>query len=398
MTDRIYYNDAYQTDFDARVTHVTTQDGRTVVSLDRTAFYPTSGGQPHDTGRLGQSLVRDVFETPDGDIGHVVDGELAVGSRVRGGIDWRRRFDHMQQHTGQHVLSAAFVHGLRAPTVSFHLGQETSTIDLEGQVSRDEARDAEDEANRVVWENRPVVVRFADATEVAGLPLRKVSSRTGELRLIDVSEFDLSACGGTHVGHTGAIGLIALTGVERYKRGTRVEFACGGRALRALRVFHDSATESVRLLSVLPPDLPDAIRRLQADNKTLARTSKTLHEKLAAAEADDLVRRAADVSGCRLVVEIVDDHDAAGLKALGRDVARRPSHGAVLVSSARPVTVVAAFAEDTALDAGVVIRRLIERFGGRGGGKPGLAQAGGLDVEAAVVTATARELIDRDLG
>lgn len=398
MTDRIYYTDAYLTEFDARVTRREVQGDRTVIFLDRTAFYPTSGGQPHDTGRLGSSTVREVFEAPGGDIAHVVDREFERGDTVRGIVDWGRRFDHMQQHTGQHILSAAFVHALNAQTISFHLGQDASTIDLDRSVSTDDARQAEDAANRVVWENRLVTVRFAEAAEVGELPLRKMSSRTGEVRLVDVRECDLSACGGTHVGSTGAVGVVALTGSERYKGGTRVEFVCGGRALRAMRALHDAVSASVRVLSVLPSDLPAAIERLQGDNKALSRAAKTVRGELAHFIAADLAGRAVGVGGCRLVVEVVGDQDAAGLKALGQGVAGRTRHVAVLVSSTSPVTVVVAVAEDTPLDAGSLVRRLAERFGGRGGGKPGLAQAGGLGGEAVVVAEAARALVEQDLG
>ena len=213
VTERIYYTDPYATEFEATVVNVEPIPGdrRHAVVLDRTAFYPTSGGQPFDTGTLGAGRVVEVVDEDDGRIVHLVEGEIQPGA-VRGRIDWSRRFEHMQQHTGQHVLSAAFDRLLKVRTVSFHLGTASSTIDLAREVTVGEIARVEQEANRIVWENRAVTIRFADAGEAAAMPLRKESKREGVLRLVEVEEFDVSACGGTHVARTGAIGIIAVAG------------------------------------------------------------------------------------------------------------------------------------------------------------------------------------------
>src|SRR5690349_18633469 len=271
MTDRLYYADPYLREFDATIERIASRDGRTVVTLDRTAFYPTSGGQPFDTGTLGPFRVVDVVDEDDGTVAHVVEPRTEnqepqnqnqePGASLHGSIDWPRRFDHMQQHTGQHVLSAAFERLFRIRTVSFHLGAEVSTIDLAREASAAELAAAEAEANRVVWDDRPVAIRYASAEEAAQLPLRKEPKRGGTLRLIDVADFDLSACGGTHVSRTGAIGVIAVARWDRFKGGQRLEFVCGGRALRAYRSLRDSTAASVRLLSVLPDELPGSIER-----------------------------------------------------------------------------------------------------------------------------------------
>ncbi|HWW82419.1 MAG TPA: alanyl-tRNA editing protein, partial [Vicinamibacterales bacterium] len=196
MTERLYYSNPYLQAFDARIERVRSDDsGRLVVTLDRTAFYPTSGGQPFDIGTIERCRVVDVNDEDDGSVGHVVEGEwqLGPGQPVHGEIDWVRRFDHMQQHTGQHVLSAAIDRLCHVRTVSFHLGALVSTIDLARELTTTELSAAEAEANRVVWEDRPVTIRYASAEEAARLPLRKESVREGTLRLIDVQEFDLSA-------------------------------------------------------------------------------------------------------------------------------------------------------------------------------------------------------------
>jgi len=298
MTARIYYTDAYCRAFEARIVRVFEHEGRPAAVLDRTAFYPTSGGQPYDTGLLGGVPVVDVVDV-DGDVVHVLSAPLPEGEVVRGEIDWVRRFDHMQQHTGQHVLSAALVRVCQAPTVSFHLGSDTSTIDISGVVSPAGVEQAVDEANRIAWEDRKIAVRFASEDEAKTLSLRKAPARQGELRLIEVPEFDLSACGGTHVARTGAIGLIAVTATEKFKGDLRLTFVCGGRALRSLRQLRDAVAGSVRVLSVLPQELPVAVEKLQADGKGLRKTIAGLQAALAVHEADRLLAAPHDPRGRR---------------------------------------------------------------------------------------------------
>ena len=392
MTERIYYADPYAIQFDARVIAIEIVDGRRAAVLDRTAFYPTSGGQPFDTGTLGEARIVDVIDRDDHAILHVFEGDLAEGP-IAGRIDWARRFDHMQQHTGQHVLSAAFERCCRARTESFHLGAAAATIDLGREVTPAEIALAEAEANRVVWEDRPVAIRFADAEEAARLPLRKEPVRAGRLRLIEVEGFDLSACGGTHVARTGAIGIIAVSGWERFRGGTRVEFRCGGRALADYRALRDGVSAAQRLLSVGPGELPAAIERLQGENKDVKRRIKSLQEALAAHEAAALAERAMPAGSSRAVVEILDGWDAAGLKTIASAIAVRPGHAAILFTTTAPVSVAVARAPDVRLDAAAVLRQLTAKFGGKGGGRAELAQGGGLEGPVADIAAFARTLV-----
>ena len=397
-TERLYYTDSHLTAFDAEVVEAGMLDGRPWVVLDRTAFYPTSGGQPFDTGSLGPYRVVEVIDRDeDGAVVHVLSADnqppLPAGLAVRGVVDWQRRFDHMQQHTGQHVLSAAFVRVLEIPTVSFHLGAELATIDLAGSPDAADIARAESEANRVVWEDRPVLVRFVTGEEAARLPLRKAPVRGGTLRVVDVEGFDLSACGGTHVTRTGAVGLIAVRAWERYKGGTRVTFACGGRALAQFRVHRDAASAAARALSVNPAELPDAIERLLAELKDTRLRASRLGEALAGFEADALAREAAAVAGGQLVCRIVEGRDGQALKTLAQAVAGRPGHIAVLVGATRPALVVVARAADAPGDAAAVVKALVARFGGRGGGRPETAQAGGLDADPSEVCSAARSLL-----
>jgi len=283
VTERLYYSDSHLIEFEARVVDVTERvSGWTALVLNRTAFYPTGGGQPSDTGTLDGLRVVECIDDGDRGVLHVVQGVTpAVDAIVRGRVDWRRRLDHMQQHTGQHVLSAAFVRTIDVATVSFHLGAETSTIDLAREVTAAEIARGETEANRVVWEDRPVTVRFVSAEEAAQLPLRKTPVRTGSLRLVDIADFDLSACGGTHVARTGMIGVIAVSGWERFKGATRISFVCGGRALAAFRAQRDALANATRVVSVSSAELAPALERLQQDARAQGRALKRLQESLA---------------------------------------------------------------------------------------------------------------------
>jgi alanyl-tRNA synthetase len=399
MTDRLYYVDPYLREFDATVERIESRDGRTVVTLDRTAFYPTSGGQPFDTGTLGPFRVVDVVDEEDGSISHFVEPanpqspvpNPAGGALVHGAVDWPRRFDHMQQHTGQHVLSAAFERLFHIRTVSFHLGADVSTIDLAREASPAEIAAAENEANRIVWEDRAVSIRFASADEAATLPLRKEPARGGTLRLIDVDDFDLSACGGTHVSRTGGIGVIAVSRWDRFKGGQRLEFVCGGRALRAYHVLRDAVGAGVRLLSVLPEELPASIDKLQAELKEQKRAMSAQQAELARYRADEIAASAETVAAGQLVVRVLDA-DANALKAMATAIAGRPGFVVALVSSSLPTLAVIARSSGLNVSAQQILSGLTARFGGRGGGRPELAQGGGFTASADDIVSAVREM------
>jgi alanyl-tRNA synthetase len=392
MTERIYYTEPARRSFDAVVTAVVAHEGAPALVLDRTAFYPTSGGQPFDTGRLGATAVLDTID--DGErVLHVVHDPLRVGEPVRGEIDWTRRFDHMQQHTGQHVLSAAFDRVLDNRTMSFHMGGESSTIDLAREVAATDVERCVDEANRVAWEDRPVTIRFASPEEAARLPLRKEPVREGRLRLIEIADFDLSACGGTHVARTGEIGLIAVTAAEKFRGGTRLTFVCGARALRALRGYRDAVTGSVRSLSVLPHELPAAVERVHAESKQARKTIARLQTELAIHEAARLIAAAPMVDGARRVAYVADGWEAAGLKSIASAMTAQCGVAAALIGTSSPIAIVVARSPDVLLDANAVLQQLLDRFGGRGGGKPGLAQGAGLAGDPHQIAVVARELL-----
>jgi alanyl-tRNA synthetase len=431
MTDRLYYTDPYLRRFDATVCTIDERDGRIIAVLDRTAFYPTSGGQPFDIGTLGGHPVVDVYDRDDGEIVHVLgettrsaeasrsseterttrsaeasrSGEtertereasaerpLRVGDAVTGEIDWPRRFDHMQQHTGQHVLSAAFDRVFGVRTVSFHLGTDTSTIDLAREMTPAEIATAEDAANTIVWEDRPVSVSFSSREDATAMPLRKEPKREGTLRLIDVEGWDLSACGGTHVARSGAIGIIAVASWERFKGGQRLEFLCGGRALRRFRVSRDALDASGRLLSVLPAELAAAVERLQSELKDRKRDVAALQTELARFRAVELAAAAEPVAGIKLVARALDA-DAAGLKSLASAITAEPGFVVALLSSSSPSLAVVARSADVAASAQQILSALIAKFGGRGGGRPELAQGGGLNGSPDEILREVRQLL-----
>jgi alanyl-tRNA synthetase len=392
MTERLYYTDPYQREFDATLIDTVSHEGQTALVLDRTAFYPTSGGQPHDVGSFTDVSVLDVVDSEDGRILHIVD-RTPSSTALHGRIDWGRRFDHMQQHTGQHVLSAAFDRVLGARTESFHLGVESSTIDLGRELTAADIARAEDEANRIVWEDRPVTIRFAGPEEAASLKLRKEPKRGGTLRLIDIENFDLSACGGTHVSRTGSIGMIAVAAIEKFRGGSRVAFLCGGRALGGYRALREAVESGGRVLSVGAAELPAAIERLQAEAKDLRRHAKDLQVKLAAHEADSLAAAAVEAGGVMLVAVSLPGWDAAGLKTIASRIAERARHLVVLLGEPPPAPIVVARAPEVSQDAAELLRQLVARHGGKGGGRPELAQGGGITAPAATVLRSVRELI-----
>ena len=394
MTTRIYYTEPSRDAFDATVTSCDTRDGRVEATLDRTAFYPTSGGQPFDTGTLDGIRVLEVEDRDDDEVIHVLERPVAVGASVKGVIDWTRRFDHMQQHTGQHVLSAACDRLFGVRTESFHLGAAAATIDLARELAPKEIEAVEAEANRVVWEDRPVTIRFVSAEEAATMQLRKEPARTGALRLIDIADFDLSACGGTHVARTGAIGIIAISGWEKFRGGTRLEFLCGERALTRFREWRSVLTTVTRTLSVTPADLLPTIDRLQSDAKTTQRTLRSVQEQLAAHEGRALVARGEAQAGRVVIVEALEGWDAPGLKNLAAAAtAAEPTAVVALFSRTLPAVVVVARGTAISVDAGAVLKSLVATFGGKGGGKPELAQGGGLNAATEALLGEARNLL-----
>lgn len=371
MTHRLYYTDAALLEFSASVVDLA-DDGRRAY-LDATAFYPTSGGQPHDTGLLGGVRVVDVVDEGER-IAHVLDAPLALGTSatLSGRIDAERRRDHMQQHTGQHLLSAVFADVLGAETTSVHFGPDVSTLDLDIAIPPREALLAvEARANALVADALPVTIAFEDAATATGL--RKPSDRTGAIRIVSIAGVDRSACGGTHVGSTAGIGAILLRRVERVRQTARVEFVCGLRAVRRARADYDALAEIATGFSA-SVDQAAALVRAQSEQARAAHgRAERLERDLASAQAPALVAAATpDLRGARWVVQRTDGAVDA-LKPIAFAVAEQPA-GVFVALASDPTAVLVATAPDSGVDAGAALKAALAAVGGKGGGSPRLAQ------------------------
>jgi alanyl-tRNA synthetase len=381
MTDRLYYDDPYRTHFSARVVEPLSWEGQPAAILDRTAFYPTSGGQPHDTGLLNGIVVTDVVEREaDGAVIHVLGAPLEADTQaVEGEVDWKRRFDLMQQHSGQHILSAAFVERLAANTVAFHLADDYASIDLDRvPISAGELGEVEALANAIVFDDRPAVTRWVPDAEVPTLPLRKPLAHTGPVRIVEIPDFDCSACGGTHVRATGEVGLIKITRGERRGAETRVEFLCGGRALADYQAKNALVMDLAREFTVGHWELADAIHRLADDLKETRRELQRTRDALLDAEATALWHQATPLGPWRVVHAHLAGCTADDLKHLAQRLVAQPQTVALLAAGEAGQKGSFTFARSADLDLhmGTLMRKACEVIGGRGGGRPEFAQGG----------------------
>jgi alanyl-tRNA synthetase len=392
MTERLYYHDSHLTEFDARVTGVDGETGgRVAVTLDRTAFYPTGGGQPSDTGTLDDARVIECIDLEEAGVRHIIEGAApVVGARVAGRIDWPRRLDHLQQHTGQHILSQAFVRLFEAPTRAFRMLERACEIDVDLRDPSDERiEQAVELANEIIWEDRPVRVRQVSPQEAAALPLRKDSARAGDLRVIEIENFDLSPCGGTHAARTGEVGILAVRSWERARGLTRIEFLAGGRVHADYRRANHTARAVAALFSAGRDAAPELATRLVEENKTLLRRLRALEEIAARVEAEDLIQTAAITTAAgdthtRIVTHAFAERDAESLKRLALSIISRPGHVALLGArdaDGRSARLVFARAPDAPGDMNALMREACALLEGRGGGRPDLAQGGGTNVE-----------------
>jgi alanyl-tRNA synthetase len=407
-TERLYYRDSHLTEFDARVLSVSRvgEKGRAALTLDRTAFYPTGGGQPTDTGTLGSAHVVECIDEEARGLLHLVEGESVpeVGAIVHGKIDWPRRRDHMQQHTGQHILSQSFVELFGAQTRGFRMLTEASEIDLELQSPSDSLiEQAVERANEIIWGDRPIRIHQVTAEEAARMPLRRDSTRAGELRIIEIEGFDMSPCGGTHARRTGEIGLVAVRSWERAKGLTRITFVAGVRALSDYRRANRTARAVASMFSSARDEAPEAVARLLEENKQLLRRSRALEELAARAEARELIEEAGKISseedamraisaeeaartskgmissgGVRIVARVFESRDAEGLKRLASAIVEHPRTVALLGSRDKEdARLIFARSADAPGDMNALMRGACLTLEGRGGGRPDMAQGGG---------------------
>ena len=383
MTDRLYYSDSTLRSFSARVVERLETGGRAAVILDRTAFYPEGGGQPADRGQINQAQVVDVQAQDDAArrVVHVLS-EPVTEDDVTCAIDWTRRFDLMQQHTGQHILSQSFVRVLDAETVAFHLNDDPNegavTIDLNRTGLPPADMDAvEDLANQIVFENRPVTARFVGREELASIPLRKPPTLDAAIRIVEIADFDWSACGGTHVARTGEVGPIKIVRLERRGNETRVEFRCGQRALADYRRKNDVINRAAAGLSIGYWELDQATARLIAENKALFKQLEEAQERLLEFEAREWLSGLTEQGDHAVVARVLRDRDMHALRKLAKQVVSRPRTVALLGSGGEKPALVFARSSDLPFDMSRLVRDAAARLGGRGGGSPDFAQAGG---------------------
>jgi alanyl-tRNA synthetase len=380
-TERLYYADSHLIEFDARVVDITERvSGWTAVTLDRTAFYPTGGGQPSDTGALDGARV--VECTDEGDtVLHVIQGPTPkIGAMVKGRVDWPRRLDHIQQHSGQHILSQAFVTLFDAPTRSFRVMEQCCEIDVDLiNPTTERIERAVELANNVIWEDRPMTVREVMSEEAAHLPLRKDPAREGLLRLIEIEGFDLTPCGGTHASHTGEVGLIAVRSWERAKGLTRIEWVAGRRVLEDYRQANKTARNIAALFSTARDDAPKLAARMLEENKDLQHRVHALEEIASRAEAEQLIAEShVSPAGLRVIAKTFQDRDTESLKQLAQALIAQPNVVALLGSTDKDaVRLVFARSVEAHGDMNDLMRDACALIDGRGGGKPEMAQGGG---------------------
>jgi len=389
MTERLYYADSYLTQFEA--TLLGRDDSGRRLYLDQTAFYPTSGGQQFDLGSLqlpGAGAPLEIVDVVDeGErIAHVLaqpHGELAPGVRLIGNIDWARRFDHMQQHSGQHLLSAVFLELCGCGTLSVHFGEQSSTLDLDAAAFTPEQIQAvEQRANSLVFENRELSVALEDAQTATGL--RKQSARSGALRIVSINGIDRSACGGTHVRRTGEIGPILLRKLERVRKSVRVEFLCGGRAIRRARADHDVLSRSSSLFSTSLDELPAVLEARASELQQAPKRERELQQSLDEYRAREQYAQAHARTPGAAQICTLERRQSGGLqdlRGLAQQYAAQP-RGVFVAALDQPPSLLIAAAEDSGIDAAALLRSALTAAGGRGGGSPRLAQGSAPSVAA----------------
>lgn len=380
MTRKLYYEDTYRRRFDATVEAFEAIDNRWHVKLDTTGFYPEGGGQPSDQGHIGGAFVEYVYEKR-GEVWHVVDSPLQVGQRVSCILNWGRRFHFMQQHLGQHILSAVFQRDFEAATVSVHFGVDSSTIDLDIPLTAAEVAEAELMANDIVYKNMPVEVLYPTPEEIEEKARRKIPDATGPIRVVKIGDLDYTPCCGTHCRATGEVGLIKLYKQESYKGGIRIGFACGGAAFTKYRQYFNDLSRMQRALSVAESDLAERVEKLYEENLDLKRERQSMVNRILEAEAAKMIEEALPVGDYRIVAEMMFATTQEDLRGLFYQLTQRPGVVA-LIGGLVPDGAALMFGthkEDKRIDVRDIFAQSLEFIGGRGGGGPTSCQGMGPD-------------------
>ena len=398
MTERLYYDDACLTEFDAVVTACQEQDGQYRVYLDRSAFYPTSGGQPYDTGDIGGARVLDVFVDEGHDVCHVLDRPLTVGRSVHGRVDWPRRFDHMQQHAGDHMIASAIWRLLGGVTIGLHISHDVSTIDVampEGvtRISPEDIRRVEMDVNERVQRDVPVRCWFPDPEELETLPLRKKPTVSEHVRVVAIGEDEMVACGGTHPATAGQLGMVKILGVAPARGKMRVTFLAGMRAYRDYQRKFDLAQEASNLLSTAVDNLPERVSAMQEALRKAEFELNRLRRDEAVRELEKEAEAApVRADGVRVVAKLMEG-DAALVREAASQLIRRPGLAVLLGAKVEGdrCTFVFARSQDVDIHMGQLLSYAAKPLGGKGGGRPDFAQGGG---DAAILEAARRTLLE----
>jgi alanyl-tRNA synthetase len=398
-TKRLYYTEPTLKEFTTKIVEKLEVDQHPAVVLEATAFYPTSGGQPHDCGRLNRVPVIEVRERPeDGAILHLLANPLQ-GETVAGVLDWPRRFDHMQQHSGQHLLSQVFVRLAGAETVGFHLGEDSCTIDVNRpDISAEQLLNAEDMANKLIFENRAITARFVSKEELANIPLRKEPGEFQAVRVVEIEGFDWSACCGTHVQHTGEIGQVKLMNAQKRGEETRIFFLCGRRALKSNQQEHTIVRELALSLSVAGEDVPAAVEKIREEGKRHFKEKEELAEALLAYEAAELNRQAESLGRYRLITAQWDNKTVDQARRLAARLIGEQGLVVFFGIANDKAQLLFGRSEDVPVDMTAVLKHVSRYIQGGGGGNPGLAQGGGKNPAGVAEALTAaRELVLKEL-
>lgn len=381
-TRKLFHEDAYQTEFTARVLSCAASGEAWEVVLDQTCFYAENGGQPSDSGTLAGKQVLSVREEDDGTIIHTVAG--ALEGEVKGILDWARRLDQMEQHTAQHLLSGAFERLFNAETVSWHLGEENTTVDLGIEsLSQEQVEAVEAECFRLIQMCRPVFTHVVDDEGIKKLPLRKPPKVSGEIRVVEILGYDWSACGGTHVRNSGDLGMLKIKAWEKNKKSMRVYFLAGRRAFADYAFLDRMTRDLCRSLSIAVSELPRWVDRAQEENNSLRKVLKTQQDKLFEIEATELLStHSRRVGSARIVKQVFAGRSLEEVKLLAAKVASNPGAVAIFGTRGAIPQVIIQRALDIRFDAGTVLRQVLPLIDGRGGGSPVQAQGGGSRPEA----------------
>ena len=379
-TERLYNDDPYLTEFRAEVIETLTYGDKYGIVLDRTAFYPAGGGQPWDTGYLNDEKVTEVIEK-DGKLLHIVDNKL-LSTEVKGSVDWARRFDFMQQHTGQHILSACFEKLLNGSTDSFHMGKDIVSIEINiDSFSIDDAERIENMANDIIYSNLPVIARIVSGEELNSLPLRKMPKVTENIRIVEVKETDYSPCGGTHVRTTGEVGMIKIKNWEKCKGGIKFAFVCGNRALKDYGLYNTIIRALCEKLSARDSEIVEAVDKLLFDLRNTEKQLSASTQELIRIEADNTIMECPVVSGIRLISRVLDNRSINDVKLLAQYLTKVPGTVALLACKNENAQVIFSRSEDVNMDMNALFKAVLPIIDGKGGGNSRTAQGGGSRVD-----------------